>query len=423
MVSFIEKLRKIGRTITGEQRRLDESIGSFETISDRPVPSSVPTPANIANAELRGVSPSAASEASPVLGAGATRIPDFIPIPGESGRLDRDMLLQGVTPPSQVQAAGVRPVGATQEEILADIANQNFKQSMDQEFKETFRNIPELQRGFITFTNLNTGEEFKLNHAEYNALGKAKPNRSSILEQSEQVEEIRRQRLTLQATKDHLRAQLNSESLSVEMRRRNAGALADLEWSAGEFESLEQAAIILADWGLTLPPQLAADLSAVGVAESGAKAFGLVQAGKIAAKAAGKGATWGAKGTNIIGFLAWAAWTASSAAKNKQKNVDFADQIRTRVDSEIGRIESDIASGDFSAQETATKIDKMYELSRAAQVILKIEQGKFLSSQLTDVDRKLIEINILLEQTLPSVQRNVETAIIRPTSPIVGIPQ
>jgi len=173
-----------------------------------------------------------------------------------------------------------------------------------------------------------------------------------------------------------------------------------------------------------MPPRLMADLQLVQVAEAGAKGIGVAAGVKIAAKTAGKTAAGIGSRANIIGLLAWAAWTMGSTAKNKQKNVNFADRIRTRVEADAARLETQLRAGGVNPAEAAARYNKMVELTRASEMILKAEQDKVMGKELTDVDDKMIEVQFLLKEQLPGIQRLIEQGIIRPAPgvPTAGVP-
>ena len=299
----------------------------------------------------------------------------------------------------EVQLAEFRPPSRSMQDIFEDIERQGFKQVMDEDFRRTQKMIPSMKEGFITLTNQNTGEEFKLTHEEYLALGKKEGG-----ELTPQVEQIRMQRITLDRTRAWLTAQLTDEALSVELRRRFSGALRDLKWSQGKLDSIEQAQQILADWDIDLPPQLMADLGVTGTIKSTGAGISAATIAKGAFKA-------GSRATGIVGFLAWATVTLGSQAYAKQKNVNFADRIRTRVETELTTIDSDLATGDISPSEAVFKYNKAVELARASEVILKTEQDKFLGKELSDVDDKMVEVQTLLNSMLPTTQRNIEAAM------------
>jgi hypothetical protein len=245
------------------------------------------------------------------------------------------------------------------------------------------------------------GTEYVLTPEEYNRISFAE---GGI--ETPRTEMIKEERRIYQALFMDLQETLKSEILAEGKSRLHEQALAELAAIEKKAISIEDAQVILKKYDIDLPPNLALDLGVTGSIVSGTSA-------QVAATTARATLTSGA--TALAGPFAIGVFITTTLGQmtlNKNKNVNFARDINSRINEQIMEIDGMVASGAFTAQQGVDAVADLTQLTLASEIILKTEQDKFLGKQLTSVDSAMVDVQNTLNFKIPAMQNKLQRTIL-----------
>ena len=245
------------------------------------------------------------------------------------------------------------------------------------------------------------GSEYVLTPEEYKRISFAEGG-----VETPRTEMIKEERRIYQSLFQDIKSKLASERLAEGKSRLHAEALAALEAIPKEEITMEEAQQILKKYDIDLPPDLMGD---IGVSGGVTSTIAGTTAGVATRATLKAGASFVAPAAAIGVFITT---TLGQMTLNKNKNVNFAKDINSRINEQISEIDGMVNSGAFTPQEGVDAIEDLTRLTLAAEIILKTEQDKFLGKQLTSVDSAMVDVQNTLNTKIPNMQNKIERAIL-----------